>query len=212
MFSIILKIMIKSILLTVSSIVSAAQASDYCQINDHWVNVTRLPYVEGEIHQCQYAGTLNVSKPGTDHHLFYWFFKHQDPQAPLLVWLNGGPGATSMFGLFLENGPLRVRRNGTGPDDFVMTAADASWADQYNIIFLDQPVGTGFSFGDSALTSMKDGSEEFLKFILEFLKKYPEFKKRPMFLTGESYAGKYLPLFTSELLAWNEKMRYFADN
>ena len=65
----------------------------------------------------------------------------------MVVWINGGPGATSMFGLFLENGPLRVRRNGTGPDDFVLSAADASWADDYSVVFIDQPVGTGFSYG-----------------------------------------------------------------
>ena len=69
--------------------------------------------------------------------MFYWFFKHQDPLAPLVVWINGGPGATSMFGLFLENGPLRVTRNGTGSNDFVLKAADASWADTYSIVFID---------------------------------------------------------------------------
>lgn len=95
----------------------------------------------------------------------------------MVVWINGGPGATSMFGLFLENGPLRVLRNGTGPNDFVLTAAQASWADTYSIVFIDQPVGTGFSYGDSVLTSMQDGSDEFLKFLVEFLKKYPEFKQ-----------------------------------
>lgn len=70
-----------------------------------------------------------------------------------------------MFGLFLENGPLRVHRNGTGPDDFVLKAAESSWADKYNLMFIDQPVGTGFSYGDSVLTDMKDGSIEFINFL-----------------------------------------------
>jgi len=97
-----------------------------------------LPYRVGDLHPCQYAGTLNTSiSPSYDHHLFYWFFKNKNPNAPLVVWLNGGPGATSMFGLFLENGPLRVHRNGTGPDDFVLSAADASWADDYSVVFID---------------------------------------------------------------------------
>jgi carboxypeptidase C (cathepsin A) len=81
-----------------------------------------------------------------------------------------------MFGLFLENGPLRVHRNGTGPDDYVLKAAEASWTDKYSVVFIDQPVGTGFSYGDSVLTSMLDGSKEFLHFLVEFLEKYPEFK------------------------------------
>ena len=50
--------------------------------------------------------------------MFYWFFRHRDPDVPLLLWLNGGPGASSMFGLFLENGPLRITKTGSGPDDF----------------------------------------------------------------------------------------------
>ena len=72
-----------------------------------------------------------------DHNLFYWFFKHSDPEVPLLLWLNGGPGASSMFGLFGENGPLRVSRTGSGPDDLSLHAADGSWADSYSIVFVD---------------------------------------------------------------------------
>ena len=111
----------------------------------------------GDLHECQYAGTLKTSKSeflNDEHNLFYWYFKHQDPNAPLVLWLNGGPGATSMFGLFLENGPLKVTRTGPGDDDFELRAAQNSWADTYNMVFLDQPVGTGFSYGDSFLTSM----------------------------------------------------------
>jgi len=53
-----------------------------------------------------------------DHNLFYWFFRHTDSKAPLVLWINGGPGSTSMIGLFTENGPLRVKRNGTSTNDF----------------------------------------------------------------------------------------------
>jgi hypothetical protein len=137
------------------------------------------------------------------HNLFYWFFRHPNPEAPLVLWLNGGPGATSMFGLFLENGPLRVERTGPGEDQFVLKPAEKSWADDYNLIFLDQPVGTGFSFGNSTLTEMEDGSKEFLGFMLEFYEMYPELKDNRFFMTGESYAGKYLPLFTHEILEYN---------
>jgi vitellogenic carboxypeptidase-like protein len=56
---------------------------------------------------------------------------------------------------------------------------------------------------------MKDGSYEFTKFLVEFLQKYPEFHNNSIYLTGESYAGKYLPLFTSDILTWNEEMEYY---
>ena len=143
----------KSLLL----LAATAKAQDYCTSNKHKVDVTQLPYQVGDLHECQYAGTLKTKKETfkEGHNLFYWYFKHPDPDAPLLLWLNGGPGATSMFGLFLENGPLRVKRTGDGSDDFELYAAENSWADSYNLIFLDQPVGTGFSYGDSYLTSMQ---------------------------------------------------------
>ena len=113
-----------------------------------------------------------------------------------------------MFGLFLENGPLRVSRTGGGADDFELKAAQNSWADTYNMIFLDQPVGTGFSYGDSFLTSMQDGSDEFLTFLNEFYNIYPELKENKFYLTGESYAGKYLPLFTHDILESNKNATF----
>jgi carboxypeptidase C (cathepsin A) len=58
-----------------------------------------------------YAGTFKVQATPDPHHLFYWFFKNQSlgDDTPVVLWMNGGPGSTSMFGLWLENGPLRVR-------------------------------------------------------------------------------------------------------
>ena len=53
-----------------------------------------------------------------NHNLFYWFFKHSNSSAPIILWINGGPGATSMRGLFLEGGPLRIVRNGSKSNDF----------------------------------------------------------------------------------------------
>lgn len=146
-----------------------------------------------------YAGTLNVSLTDADNHnLFYWFFKNTAlTNPPLVLWINGGPGSSSMFGLFLENGPLRVSRKGTGADDFVMNLnAEGSWNDFADVIFLDQPVGTGFSYGNSYIDRMEKGADEFVKFVTLFLQKYPEYKGRDFYITGESYAGKYLPHFT----------------
>lgn len=185
-----------------SETLEAEPDKSYCKLNEHSVNVTALPFAEDGLHPCQYAGTFKVNQT-EDHHLFYWFFRHEDPDAPLLLWLNGGPGASSMFGLFLENGPLRVTK-GDGDAAFKLSPAEHAWTDDYNVIFLDQPVGTGFSFGDSYLTSMSQGASEFLDFMIQFLEHYPEFQTRDLHLTGESYAGKYLPLFTFRVLEYNK--------
>jgi len=87
------------------------------------------------------AGFLTTDE-ATAKHMFYWFFEAQsgDPAAPLVVWLQGGPGGSSMFGLFSEMGPYAltaqlepVRRNTT-------------WNRDYAMLFIDNPVGAGFSF------------------------------------------------------------------
>ena len=108
-----------------------------------------------------------------------------------------------MFGLFLENGPLRVTK-GESAESFKLSAAENAWTDYYNVVFLDQPVGTGFSYGDSYLKSMSQGADEFLDFLIQFFESYPEFQTRDFHLTGESYAGKYLPLFTFRVLEYNK--------
>ena len=72
--------------------------------------------------------------------MFYWLFKNTslDDSAPLILWLNGGPGSSSMFGLFLENGPLRVTKAGPTLDDFSLsTAPEGSWLESGDLIFLD---------------------------------------------------------------------------
>ena len=125
-----------SITLTFFSIANGQflKNENYCKKNNHSVDVDALPYKKGNLHPCQYAVTF---KTGEDHNLFYWFFRHEDKNAPLVIWLNGGPGATSMFGLFVENGPLRVKRTGLGGDDFELYAANKACSDDYHIIFID---------------------------------------------------------------------------
>ncbi len=166
-----------------------------------------MPYWNTKnVFPCMYAGTINTKK-NTDHNLFYWMFKNLESSSlPLAVWLNGGPGAASMFGLFLENGPLRINKTGPTDDDYLMYLnPEGSWVDVANMIFLDQPIGTGFSYGDPLLTKMQDGADEFVNFMLGIYDIHPEFKTRPFYITGESYAGKYIPIFAETIINYNEQ-------
>lgn len=84
-----------------------------------------------------YAGTLQGSPVDN---LFYWLFRNEkrDTATPLVIWINGGPGATSMFGLFAENGPLQVSRNGTTNNDFVIGwNPQGSWFDLADVLYID---------------------------------------------------------------------------
>lgn len=94
-----------------------------------------------------YAGTFKVS-PDQEHHLFYWFIKNTAiPDSSLVIWINGGPGSSSLSGLFYENGPLRAKKTGPSNNDFVINISNSSWVDLASIVYVDQPVGVGFSYG-----------------------------------------------------------------
>ena len=121
--------------------------------------------------------------------------------------MQGGPGASSFAGIFTESGPLRINRNGTGPDDFEITKTDNSWLSipRVNLLFLDNPVGAGFSFGNSYVTSLDEVSSEFQSFLSSFYALYPEFTNSDLYFTGESYAGKYLSKISHDILELNKK-------
>ena len=139
----------------------AVLASEACSCdtnNEYYVK--DLPeLVDGQVQPCSYAGTMASNADGS-HQLFFWMFPSEDPDAPVAIWLNGGPGASSSFGLFLENGPLVIKEPSKG--SFEVYANDNTWAKAATTIFIDQPVGTGFSYGDSFVNNLDDAASEFV--------------------------------------------------
>ncbi|KAI9229838.1 MAG: Alpha/Beta hydrolase protein [Piptocephalis tieghemiana] len=143
----------------------------------------------------QYSGYLNVE--GEDKHFFFWFFasRRNPSQDPLLLWLNGGPGCSSLTGLFMELGPCRVNSDGNAtihnPD---------SWNNQANVLFLDQPADVGYSHGEGAKTSDK-AAEDVFAFLQLFLHAFPDYAESPFHIFGESYAGHYVPAIAETLFS-----------
>lgn len=137
-----------------------------------------------------YAGYLTVNKAYNSNQ-FFWYFPAMEPNenAPVLVWLQGGPGATSLFGLFNENGPIKVQ-NGT------LATRKYNWALNHHIIYIDNPVGTGFSFTNDSRGYCTDEiqvGEQLYSTVIQFFQLFPELQKNKFFVTGESYGGKYVP-------------------
>lgn len=85
--------------------------------------------------QQQYTGWVNIPGPYPTN-TFFWFFGARDPTSALTIWLNGGPGSSSMLGLFTENGPCEVVELGEGK--FGTTARDWGWDRGSNILYIDQ--------------------------------------------------------------------------
>ena len=124
--------------------------------------------------------------------MFFWFFPAQNANAsaPVLLWLQGGPGATSLFALFAENGPIQVNNDGS------LSERQISWNSQYSLLYIDNPVGTGFSFTDSDqgyTRTETDVANDLYSALTQFFQIYTDYAKSPFYVTGESYAGKYVP-------------------
>ena len=94
-----------------------------------------------KLSEAQYAGLLPVDRTG-DANLFYWFFESANSPSidPIVIWLNGGPACSSMDGLFIELGPYKMCKDGT------ISKNAYSWNKVANLLFIDQPVGTGLSY------------------------------------------------------------------
>jgi cathepsin A (carboxypeptidase C) len=135
----------------------------------------------------KYAGYLDTNK---DKHYFYWFFESRgDPSDdPLILWLNGGPGCSSLTGLMMELGPCKMNKNGTDTE-----TNPYSWNEAANIIFLDQPLNVGYSYGQGGASTTAAAADEVYGFLELFLSKFPKYRKNEFHIFGESYAGHYVP-------------------
>ena len=143
------------------------------------------------------TGTVVVDEHEDD--IFYWAFQsRQAPETdPLVLWLTGGPGCASEVALFYENGPYQF----TSPTDSTIKSNPNSWNSFANLLYVDQPIGTGFSKGGvHDVKSEKGVAEDMAAMLRGFLEQNPEYEGRDFFITGESYAGHYVPAIAYELL------------
>ena len=137
-----------------------------------------------------YSGYLNADD-SKNRFWHYWFVESRSEPAtdPLVLWLNGGPGCSSLLGLLTELGPFRVDPNGT------LTANPFAWNKRANVLFVESPAGVGFSYAANSDVKADDDTtaNQNLRALRSFLAKFPQFKANPLYLTGESYGGVYLP-------------------
>lgn len=137
-----------------------------------------------------------------DARMFYFFFESRNrKEDPVVIWLTGGPGCSSELALFYENGPFKIANN------LSLVWNEYGWDQAANLIFVDQPIGTGFSYSTDRRDIRRDESgvsNDLYDFLQAFFTEHPDFAKNDFYITGESYAGHYIPAFAARVHSGNK--------
>ncbi|XP_075644389.1 serine carboxypeptidase-like 40 [Castanea sativa] len=167
--------------------------------------IERLPG-QTQVNFSQYGGYVTVDK-SAGRALYYYFVEaqHSKDSLPLLLWLNGGPGCSSLaYGAMQELGPFRVHSDGK-----TLYKNKFSWNYAANVLFLESPAGVGFSYSnttkDYSMSGDRRTAGDNYVFLLNWLKRFPEYKNRDFYVAGESYAGHYVPQLAHTILFHNKK-------
>ncbi|THH16251.1 hypothetical protein EW146_g4361 [Bondarzewia mesenterica] len=138
-----------------------------------------------------WAGLMPISGQANEtRKLFFWFWPTTNASNAndLLFWTNGGPGCSSLEGFLQENGPISWSWGQAQP-----TLNPWSWTNLSNVVWVEQPVGTGFSQGTPDISNDDELAAEVMGFLQQFLEVFHELKGSTFFVSGESYAGFYVP-------------------
>ncbi|KAG0713155.1 Lysosomal protective protein [Chionoecetes opilio] len=163
--------------------------------------ITHLPGLNHDIAFKHYSGYLSGD---TGKHLHYWFVESsRDPGSdPVVLWMNGGPGCSSLEGLLVELGPYLIN-----PDGKTLKKNPYAWNNMANVLFLEAPACVGFSYDDNDKCVTGDDETSLSNYLAlqDFTNKFPEYRNNSFFLTGESYAGIYIPTLAVRVLKGQEK-------
>ncbi|KAI3776957.1 hypothetical protein L1987_46749 [Smallanthus sonchifolius] len=168
----------------------------FCLCLLQWCNgelIKALPGQPSNYSVNQYSGYIATNK---DHgrSLFYYFIEAASPNhssLPLTMWLNGGPGCSSLgFGAFMETGPFRIGEDG------LLVLNQHSWNLESNMLYVESPIGVGFSYSET--------DEDYINWNDTDTEEFPLYKDAPFYLVGESYAGHYIPQLAELILEYNK--------
>ncbi|KAF9045221.1 alpha/beta-hydrolase [Panaeolus papilionaceus] len=149
------------------------------------------------VYQASGYGDLTSTKS-----IWFWFFaaRKNPSTAPVALWFNGGPGSSSMIGLFQEHGPCRINN-----DTKTVSLNPYSWNNEVNMLYIDQPVGVGFSHGDLQVGTSQAAAADVWSFLQIFFKdsRFSKYQPNNLALWTESYGGHYGPTFAAYILKQN---------
>jgi len=162
--------------------------------------ILHLPGWDDVLPSRHFSGYLDIGV-SKQKHLHYWLVESEvDPaSAPVVVWMNGGPGCSSLDGFIYEHGPFRVNTS----DPKRLQRFDYTWSKLANVIYLEAPVGVGFSYSDDRRDYERNDdntAEDNVDALNAFFEKWPEWRGNGLYITGESYGGVYVPTLAEGIL------------
>ncbi|XP_027183770.1 serine carboxypeptidase-like 20 [Coffea eugenioides] len=161
--------------------------------------VTSLPGFNGAFPSKHYSGYVTIDSNPQKNLFYYFVVSEGNPSKdPLVLWLNGGPGCSGFDGFVYEHGPFNFEAPKSQGELPILHLNPYSWSKVSNIIYLDSPSGVGFSYPNLTTGDFQTASDTHA-FLLKWLEQYPEFQANPFYMSGESYAGVYIPTLATEV-------------
>ncbi|KAK4746575.1 hypothetical protein SAY87_025612 [Trapa incisa] len=178
--------------------------------------VKTLPGYNGDLPFTLETGYIEVGE--TDEvQLFYYFVESQrtPSQDPLMLWLTGGPGCSTLLAFFYESGPVTFVYDGYNGSLPNIRLNPYTWTKSLSIIYVDAPVGTGFSYSETQ-AGYPTGDVSSAKLTYQFLRKWmvshPEYRYNQLYVGGDSYSGITVPVVVQHILDGNAEGLYPVMN
>ncbi|QLI65913.1 uncharacterized protein G6M90_00g011570 [Metarhizium brunneum] len=186
-----------------------ANKFDNADTQKYRVNGTAIPDVDFDIGEA-YAGQMSISQDVNGPDKFYFWFQpspNPDADKEIVIWLNGGihytqPGCSSLEGFIQENGPFLWQYGTYRP-----VANPWGWHHLTNVLWVEQPINTGFSTGTVTAQDEEDVARQFMGFFKNFIDTF-SMQGYKVYITGESYAGMYCPYIANAMINANDTKHF----
>eukprot|EP01062_Namystynia_karyoxenos_P063870 TRINITY_DN5666_c0_g1_i1.p2 TRINITY_DN5666_c0_g1~~TRINITY_DN5666_c0_g1_i1.p2 ORF type:complete len:503 (+),score=127.94 TRINITY_DN5666_c0_g1_i1:78-1586(+) len=174
--------------------------------------VGSLPGLVQPLPTRHWSGYIDVPVPNGTAHVHYWLVENaaKRPDAPTVVWQQGGPGSSSLMGFLTENGPLTVNDESFNTAQYEATGVPTVFQNPHswhtapaNMLYVEHPAPTGFSYctpSDACNWTDENQAVANYGFYVRFFAAYPELAANDFYMTGESYAGVLVPTVALQFL------------